>query len=90
MPITLGLILKELNEAKQRATYGAVGKLVGQLPRSVMQRRPKDPAHCWVVRSDTEEPSGYHSAQLDPALRRNPHVIRDADELKRWLEGRRV
>ena len=87
-PISLGLILRELNAAKQRATYGAVGGLLGRLPRSVMQGLPKNAAHSWVVLSDTGEPSGYHPAQLDPARHHNPHVIRDAVELKQWFDAR--
>ena len=86
-PIRLGVILRELNAAKQRATYGAVGGLLGRLPRSVMQGLAKNAAHSWGVLSGTEEPSGYHPAQLGPALHRNPHVIREAAELKQWFDG---
>ena len=87
-PLSLGIILRELRAAQQRATYGAVAGLVGRLPRSVMQGLPKNAANSWVVLSDSGEPSGYHAAQLDPGLHRNPHVIRDVDELRGWLDAR--
>lgn len=85
-PLSLGIILRELDSAKQRATYGAVGGLLGRLPRSVMGRLPKTPKHSWVVRADTLEPSGYSKAQMHPDLRRNAHVINTPAELRDWLD----
>lgn len=84
----LGIILRELDAAKQRATYGAVGGLLGQLPRSVMGHLPRIPKHSWVVLADTHEPSGYAPAQMHPELRSNAHVIADPDELRSWLDRR--
>lgn len=87
-PLSLGIVLRELNAAKQRATYGAVGGLLGQLPRSVMGRLPRIPKYSWVVLADTHEPSGYSRAQMDPELRSNAHVITNAAELRSWLDRR--
>ncbi len=87
-PLSLGVILRELSSARQRATYGAVGGLLGRLPRSVMQGLQRKPAYSWVVLSDTGEPSGYSPAQMDPALKENAHVIREPEELRRWLDAR--
>lgn len=89
-PLSLGIILRELNTAKQRATYGAVGGLLGQLPRSVMGKLPRIPKYSWVVLADTHEPSGYTSAQLDPELRSNTHVITEVAELRTWLDRRTI
>jgi hypothetical protein len=88
MALTLDSILVALRQAKQRATYGAVGGLLGRLPRSVMQGRPKNPAHSWVVLQSTGEPSGYAPAQMDPALHSNPQVITASADLRRWLSAR--
>ncbi len=86
--LRLGIILRELNAAKQRATYGAVGGLLGQLPRSVMGKLPRVPKYSWVVLANTHEPSGYSRAQMDPDLKINAHVITNAAELRSWLDRR--
>lgn len=86
--LNLGVILKELRAARQRATYGAVGGLLGRLPRSVMQGLPRVPANSWVVLAATGEPSGYSRGQMDPALRQSHHVISDSADLRNWLDGR--
>lgn len=55
---------------------------------AVRQGLPKNAAHSGVVLSDSEEPSGYHPAELNPAVHHDPHVIREAVLLKQWFDAR--
>ena len=53
-------ILCELNRRKTRATYGAVGCILGVLPRYVGKYLGDPCAKAsWVVRKDTKMPTGY-------------------------------
>ncbi|HLM66062.1 MAG TPA: hypothetical protein VK358_00980 [Longimicrobium sp.] len=85
---SLQQILAELQRHRQRATYGAVGGLIGIPARSVMSGHPKDPLHSWVVRKSNGQPTGYLPVEKDPALTTRPEVISTADELRAWLEAR--
>ena len=42
-------IVNELNERKQRATYGAIAGIHGVSSRGLMAGRPRNPTYCWVV-----------------------------------------
>ena len=78
-------ILCELNKRKTRATYGAVGCILGVPARTVYHylgcRRPKA---SWVVRQDTEMPSGYKRWQLAEGLCHSP-IIKSCSELRKFL-----
>ena len=78
-------ILCELNKRKTRATYGAVGCILGVLPRHVGKylgcRRPKA---SWVVRKDTEMPTCYKPCQLAEGLCHSP-IIKSCCKLRKWL-----
>ena len=80
-------ILECLNAAGVRATYGAVGEVLGVrpqvVPRLLGERRP---AASWVVNGTTGEPTGYASEEVDPRLP-GTHVIRTGNELRACLEG---
>jgi hypothetical protein len=93
-------IIKQLNARKQRATYGAVAKLVGVSPSELMAGRPRDPTNSWVVAATTSSrtgsqrgyPTGYAINQIDPECRRqirqgSASIIQDAEVLRRWLTG---
>src|SRR5690606_25922562 len=62
-------ILDALANHHQRATYGAVGHLLHRPPFYLMQGRPRDRRHSWIVSKETGLPSGYAEAEMDPALR---------------------
>lgn len=85
---SLKSILELLNEHHQRATYGAVAGLVGGIARGLMQGRPKDQLHSWIVSQDTGLPTGYDSDKMHPKLRENAAVSRSGRELEEWLEER--
>lgn len=80
-------ILECLNTARVRATYGAVGEVLGVrpqvVPRLLGTRRPEA---SWVVNGTTGEPTGYAPEEADPRLP-GTHVIRTGDELRACLEG---
>jgi len=75
-------ILDFLSAHKLRATYTAVGEVIGfdrtAVARFLGQRRPRA---SWVVRADSGEPSGYSPADMDPCLFDDDHVIETGEEL---------
>ena len=79
-------ILACLNRLKTRATYGAVGAVLGTPAQSVGQylglRRPEA---SWVVLSKTKLPSGYSNHQLHPKLTSAP-LVRTGEELRKLLK----
>ena len=80
-------ILDCLNSVAVRATYGAVGEVLGVrpqvVPRLLGARRPEA---SWVVNGTTGEPTGYAPEEVDTRLP-GTHVIRTGDELRACLEG---
>ena len=86
--MTIETILEYLNGVPVRATYGAVGEVLGVrpqvVPRLLGARRPEA---SWVVNGTTGEPTGYAPDELDPRLP-GTRVIRTGDELRRGLESR--
>ena len=75
-------ILRFLNEARTRATYGAVAAVVGVPSRSIGgvlgARRPEA---SWVVNSETGLPTDYEQVDLHPDLFATSSVIRTGHEL---------
>lgn len=85
-------IAASLAAGRQRATYGAVAAIVGAIPRGLMARRPREPRYSWIVNAKTGRPTGYADAQFDPECLRQirageKNVIRNAEDLKRWLKS---
>jgi hypothetical protein len=91
--VTLEDIVTQLNERKQRGTYGAVAKLIAAWPRWLMKGIERSPKYSGVVAKRTGSPTGYAEWQIDPdrpsQIRDDPHdVIKNGDILKGWLEHR--
>lgn len=92
----LPLIASQLDRHRQRATYGAVAKLLGVLPRGVMNGRPKSPEYSWIVAAGGPQrgwPTGYAVEDIHPECLRqiranSGRVIADPEHLRRWLETR--
>jgi hypothetical protein len=88
-------IVAKLNERKQRATYGAVARILGVLPRGLMVGRSRRPRYSWVVAGSGSRrgwPTGYTKEQIDPDCLRQilehlDNIIDDPEELKRWLRS---
>jgi predicted RNase H-like nuclease len=78
----IDLILAALNEYKTRATYGAVGELLG-IPAIGVGRKLGDqrPEASWIVGAKNGKPSGYTDDNCHPELYSNPLVIRTGEQL---------
>ena len=86
MTYDIGLILDCLNRHEIRATYKAVGDVLGIFHRSVGARLgERTPRASWVVTKTTGEPTGYSDHHKHPRLYRHSHVIETGDELRRLL-----
>ena len=83
-------IIEQLARHRQRATYGALAGVVGGLARSVMGLHPRTQRNSWVVSASTGLPTAYLPQDIDAELLSRSHVITSADDLRQWLEARRV
>ena len=86
LKLSLDEIVELLDRHAQRATYGAVAKLTGDSPRSLLKGRDRGRTYSWIVNRQTGKPTGYQDDQLDPRLVGSNPVIDDADALQRWLD----
>jgi hypothetical protein len=86
MSLTLDEIVDRLDRHGQRATYGAVARLLGQSPRGLLRDRERGRKYTWIVNRTTGLPTGYADDQLDPRLRESGPVIATDGELRQWLE----
>ena len=80
-------VVERLHKHGQRATYAAVGGLVGRLPRSVMHSQQRSHQNSWVVAKETGVPTGYSLAECDPRLRVSSEPIHTAESLQLWLKA---
>lgn len=78
-------VLLTLERAKRRATYGAVAGHLGATPRFLMNGRPRDPLHSWVVSKATGHPTGYAEANSHADLFAHDRVIETPGELATLL-----
>ncbi len=80
-------ILDCLNYAKVRATYGAVGDLLGIPAQNVgAELGIRRLEACWVVNSKTKRPSGYGAHLYHPELLQS-RVITTGAELRELLRS---
>ena len=84
---SLDYLLDALAEHRQRATYGAVGELLDRPPLFLMQGRPRDFRHSWIVAKDSGLPSGYSAEERDPHLLDRDEVLKSGSELEFWLRS---
>jgi len=88
-------IVTKLNERKKRATYGAVGGILGVIPIAVMSGRPRNYENSWVVAATGPQrgrPTKYADIQIHPdcllQIRTDrDNIIKDSETLKRWLKS---
>lgn len=85
--LSLDQIVDLLDQHGQRATYGAVARVVGHSPRSLLKGRDRGRRYSWIVNRATGLPTGYTDDQIDPRLRDSGAVIRTDTELQQWLES---
>ena len=80
--VDLGEILRFLNAEEIRATYAAVGGVLGIVPRAMgAQLGPHSAERSWIVSAGTGLPTGYSEEDLHPSLRRRDEIIRTGPEL---------
>jgi hypothetical protein len=73
---TLPDILEFLNAEKVRATYSAVGELLGIVPRSMgSQLGPHAPERSWIVSAGTGLPTDYTQEEMHPSLLQSNEII---------------
>ena len=76
-----------LSKHEQRATYAAVGGIVGRPTRSAMHALAKTPQNSWVVAKATGKPSGYSPDPMDPRLPGWGQPISSSEDLAEWLRN---
>jgi hypothetical protein len=86
--LSLDQIVELLDQHGQRATYGAVARLVGHSPRSLLKGRDRGRRFSWIVNRVTGLPTGYQEDQIDPRIRDSGPVIASDEALRAWLEAR--
>ena len=86
LKLSLDEIVELLDRHAQRATYGAVAKLTGNSPRSLLKGRDRGRHYSWIVNRQSGKPTGYKDDQIDPRLSASSPAIDDADTLQRWLD----
>jgi len=73
-----------LERERIRATYGAVGAVIGRPAQSVGAALGNRRRHAsWVVNARTGEPTDYDPSEKHPDLHRTSEIIRTEDELRR-------
>lgn len=82
---TLDAILDQLDRFHQRAAYGAVAALIHRPAHYVMNGRPRDPRHSWVVNQETRLPTGYFKDQIHPDIISRERILTSAEDLEAWL-----
>jgi hypothetical protein len=80
--VDLPEILRFLNEEQVRVTYGAVGEVLGVIPRAMGTRLgPHTRERSWIVSADTGLPTGYSQDDMHPSLFRANEIISSGTEL---------
>ncbi len=83
----LGEIIRFLNQAKVRATYGAVARVLGVVPQSMGARLgPHTIEASWIVNAKTGWPTGYAADEIHPDLTSNPEIITTSEGLRRRMK----
>ena len=79
---SLEQILQFLNDEQVRATYGAVGEVLGVVARGMgAQLGARRVEASWIVNADTGLPTDYAQHELHPALLRRNSIISSGTEL---------
>ena len=80
--VDLPEILRFLNEEQVRVTYGAVGEVLGVIPRAMGARLgPHTRERSWIVSAETGFPTDYSRDDMHPSLCRTDEIISSGTEL---------
>lgn len=80
-------VLLALDRNKQRATYGAVAGHLGVPAMFLMNGRPRDPLHSWVVNAQTGLPTGYPDDAIHLDLLQHERVLKSPDDIAALIRG---
>jgi hypothetical protein len=47
--------------------------------------RPRDPRHSWIVNQETRLPTGYSKDQINPDIIIRERVLSSAEDLEAWM-----
>jgi Arc/MetJ family transcription regulator len=85
---SLAEIIRFLNHEQVRATYGAVAKVLGAIPRTMGAKLgPRCVEASWIVSTATRLPTDYEHHQMHPALQHKVEIIATGRELARRLSA---
>ena len=85
---SLAEIIRFLNHEQVRATYGAVAKVLGIIPRTMGSRLgPRCVEASWIVSTATGLPIDYGEDEMHPALLQKVDVITTGSELTKRMSA---
>jgi hypothetical protein len=85
---SLAEIIKFLNHEQVRATYGAVAKVLGLVPRTMGAKLgPRCVEASWIVSTATGLPIDYGQDEMHPALLQKIDVITTGGELTKRMSA---
>jgi hypothetical protein len=81
-------IIRFLNHEQVRATYGAVAKVLGIIPRTMGSKLgPRCVEASWIVSTATGLPIDYGEDEMHPALLKKIDVITTGPELTKRMSA---
>ena len=85
---SLAEIIRFLNHEQVRATYGAVAKVLGIVPRTMGTKLgPRRVETSWIVSTATGLPIDYVQEEMHPALLQKADVITTGTELTKRMSS---
>ena len=85
---SLAEIIRFLNHEQVRATYGAVAKVLGAIPRTMGDKLgPRRIEASWIVSTATGLPIDYGEDEMHPALLKKIDVITTGGELTKRMSA---
>ncbi len=85
---SLAEIIRFLNHEQVRATYGAVAKVLGLIPRTMGTKLgPRCVEASWIVSTATGLPIDYGEEEMHPALLQKIEVITTGGELTKRMSA---
>ena len=85
-PYDLDDVIARLHRHRQRATYGAIARLVRRPSYFLMQGRSRSHINSWVVSKATGRPTRYLPIDEHPELLSRDEVLTTPESLVGWLD----
>ncbi|MEO8193768.1 MAG: hypothetical protein ABI681_07945 [Gemmatimonadales bacterium] len=84
---SLDSIVDHLDRFHQRATYGAVARILNRPPRNLMSGRERNERSSWIVSRENGLPTGYAPEQTHPQIAEREKVLDTGEGLSSWLQN---